>query len=56
MSNSVVTFISARGFGLASARPTIQVSFALLTVAISVILGTSLLVGHDAQLLSLIPN
>jgi high-affinity nickel permease len=56
VSNTVVTLIGARGFGLASARPAIQVSFALATVAISVILGVSLLVGHDAPLPSLIPG
>jgi high-affinity nickel-transport protein len=55
-SNTVVTLIGARGFGLASARPAIQVSFALATVAISVILGVSLLLGHDAPLPSLIPS
>ena len=56
VSNTVVTFIGARGFGLASARPAIQVSFALATVAISIILGISLLLGHDAPLPSLIPG
>ncbi len=56
VANTVVTFIGARGFGLASARPAIQVSFALATVAISVILGISLLLGHDAPLPSLLPS
>ena len=56
VSNTVVTFIGARGFGLASARPAIQVSFALATVAISIVLGISLLLGHDAPLPSLIPS
>jgi high-affinity nickel-transport protein len=56
VSNTVVTFIGANGFGLASARPAIQISFALATVAISVLLGISLLLGHDAPLPSLIPS
>jgi high-affinity nickel-transport protein len=56
LSNTVVTCIGARGFGLASARPAIQVLFALATVAISVIVGVSLLLGQDAPLPSLIPS
>jgi high-affinity nickel permease len=56
VSNTVVTFVSARGFGLASARPAIQISFALATVAISIILGVSLLLGHDVPLPSLLPS
>ena len=55
-SNTAVTFIGARGFGLASARPSIQISFAVATVAISIILGISLIVGHDAPLPQLIPG
>jgi high-affinity nickel permease len=53
LSNSVVTLVAAQGFGLASARPVIQVSFALVTTALSVMLGLSLLFEVDFPLPSL---
>lgn len=55
VSNSVVTLVGSRGFGLAAARPGIQVTFALATTVISVVLGTSLLLGTDGSL-PLIPG
>jgi high-affinity nickel-transport protein len=56
VSNSVVTVVGARGFGLASARPAIQVTFALATTVISLVLGVSLLVGTEAPLPPLVPG
>lgn len=56
VSNSVVTLVGARGLGLASARPAVQVSLAVVTTVISVIVGVSLLIGTEAPLPALIPG
>jgi high-affinity nickel permease len=55
-SNTVVTFAGARGFGLAAARPAVQITFALATVVVSVVLGASLLLGTESPLPPLIPG
>jgi high-affinity nickel-transport protein len=56
VSNSLVTVAGARGFGLASARPAVQVSLAVVTTVISIVLGVSLLLGTEAPIPPLIPG
>lgn len=56
VSNSVVTVVGSRGFGLATARPAIQVTFAMATTVVSLVLGVSLLLGTEAPLPRLFPG